>query len=41
MDAFQREAVKAACGPDLGRAQSLHKAWQAAHVLKGCDQAQS
>ena len=40
VDAFQREAVKAACGPDLGRAQSLHKAWQAAHVLKQADQAQ-
>ena len=34
VDAFQREAVKAACGPDLDRAQSLNKAWQAAHVLK-------
>ena len=39
-DAFQREAVKAACGPDLKRAQSLHKAWQAAHVLKAADPAQ-
>ena len=40
MDAFQREAVKAACGPDLARAKSLNMAWQAAHVLKGADQAQ-
>ena len=36
-DAFQREAVKAACGPDMDRAKSLNLAWQAAHTLKGTD----
>ncbi len=40
VDAFQREAVKAACGPDLDRAKSLNKAWQAAHVLRSADQGQ-
>ena len=39
VDAFQREAVKAACGPDMDRAKSLQKAWQAAGILKGCDEA--
>ena len=41
VDAFQREAVKAACGPDTGPALSrLNLAWQAAHVLKGADPAE-
>ena len=39
-DAFQREAVKAACGPDMDRAKSLNLAWQAAHVLKAADPAE-
>jgi hypothetical protein len=37
VDAFQREAVKAACGPDMDRAKGLHKAWQAARVLREAD----
>ncbi len=40
VDAFQREAVKAACGPDMDRAKSLHLAWQAAAVLKKADPAE-
>jgi hypothetical protein len=39
-DAFQREAVKAACGPDLARAKSLNMAWQAAQILRGADAGQ-
>ena len=39
-DAFQREAVKAACGPDMERANSLNLAWQAAHVLKTANPAE-
>jgi len=37
---FQREAVKAACGPDMDRAKSLNLAWQAARVLRTADQGQ-
>ena len=37
---FQREAVKAACGPSMDLAKSLHLAWQAARVLKEADPAQ-
>ncbi len=37
---FQREAVKAACGPSLDRAKSLHLAWQAAAVLRKADPAE-
>ena len=39
VDMFQREAVKAACGPDMERSKSLNKAWQAAEVLRKCDPA--
>ena len=38
--AFQREAVKAACGPDMDRAKSLNLAWQAARVLREADPAE-
>ena len=38
--AFQREAVKAACGPDMERAKSLNLAWQAARVLREADPAE-
>ena len=38
--AFQREAVKAACGPDMERAKSLNLAWQAARVLREANPAE-
>ena len=38
--AFQREAVKAACGPDMERAKSLNLAWQASRVLREADPAE-
>jgi hypothetical protein len=37
--AFQRKAVEAACGPDIGRAMAARDAWQAAVALKGADPA--
>ena len=40
VDAFQRKAVEAACGPSMDRAKSLHLAWQAAAVLKKADPAE-